>query len=308
MSTLIVASHLTRKFGSFTAVDDLCFELPAGQVIGYLGPNGSGKTTTIRMLLGLLRPTSGTASVLGYNCAVDSERVRAISGYMSQKFALYQELTGRENLAFYAGVYGITDRASVEHTLALLGLEAIAGVKVQDLSAGWKQRLALATAIVHRPRLLFLDEPTSGVDPVARRNFWDLIYTLADQGISVLVTTHYMDEAEYCSRVGIMRTGRLLALDTPANLKAALPGRVWQLEVEPLLPAFDALSRLPDVLRVGLQGNALRAVTANGAGADLLQSGLQQAGIQVSSITPAAPSLEDVFLTLAGKTSAPSSG
>lgn len=303
MSTLITAHHLTRRFGSFTAVDDVSFDLPTGQVIGYLGPNGSGKTTTIRMLLGLLRPTSGSADVLGFDILREAEQIRAATGYMSQKFSLYQELTSRENLAFYAGLYGVSDRQRIEDTLSMLGLQSIARTQVNELSSGWKQRLALAAAIVHRPRLLFLDEPTSGVDPIARRTFWDLIYSLVDEGISVLVTTHYMDEAEYCSQVGIMRSGRLLALDTPANLKAALPGRVWEIEAEPLLQGFDALSRLPGVLRAGLQGNALRAVTQNGTDGDQLANGLRQAGILVQNITPASPSLEDVFLTLAGKSS-----
>lgn len=303
MSTLITARHLTRRFGSFTAVDDVSFELPAGQVIGYLGPNGSGKTTTIRMLLGLLRPTSGTAAVLGFDILHEAEHIRAATGYMSQKFSLYHELTARENLVFYAGVYGISDRQRIEETLSMLGLQSVARAQVNELSSGWKQRLALAVAIVHRPRLLFLDEPTSGVDPIARRNFWDLIYTLVDEGISVLVTTHYMDEAEYCSQVGIMRSGRLLALDTPTNLKSALPGRVWEIEVEPLLQGFDVLSRLPGVLRAGLQGNALRAVTQNGTDGSQLADGLRQAGILVENITPTSPSLEDVFLTLAGKSS-----
>jgi ABC-2 type transport system ATP-binding protein len=212
MSAVIVAENLTRRFGEFVAVDHLNLQVEAGQVLGYLGPNGSGKTTTIRMLLGLLHPDEGRASVLGYDVVTQSERVRAGSGYMSQKFALYYELTARENLDFYAGVYGVQDRRRVGQVLDELGLAAVQNQRVQTLSAGWRQRLALATAIIHRPRLLFLDEPTSGVDPVARRAFWDLIYELSGQGITVMVSTHYMDEAEYCTQIGIMRAGKLLAL------------------------------------------------------------------------------------------------
>ncbi len=225
---VIQAENLTRFFGDFLAVDHVSFKIKPGEVVGYLGPNGSGKTTTIRMLLGLLLPSDGSASVLGYDVVSQSEPLRARVGYMSQKFALYFDLTVRENLAFYAGVYGIRDRARIEEVIDLVGLRGQENQRVSGLSTGWRQRLALATAIVHEPRLLFLDEPTSGVDPRARRAFWDLIYELVEQGVTALVTTHYMDEAEYCNRVGIMRNGRLLAFDTPSALKIeALPGLAW---------------------------------------------------------------------------------
>jgi ABC-2 type transport system ATP-binding protein len=298
MSAIIIAKNLTRRFGSFLAVDHLNFEIEAGQVIGYLGPNGSGKTTTMRMLLGILHPSEGQASVLGYDVASQSEAIRARSGYMSQKFALYQELTAYENLAFYAGVYGIREGGRIKEVLAELGLTEIANQPVHSLSSGWKQRLALAAAIVHRPRLLFLDEPTSGVDPVARRAFWELIYTLVSEGITALVSTHYMDEAEYCQQVGIMRAGRLLALDSPAHLKAALPGRAWDVYAEPLLPAIDCLAALPGVLRAGLASDHLRVVTQNGTDQASLAEGLSQAGIHVTAITAGEATMEDVFLTL----------
>ena len=215
---VILAHNLTKKFDDFTAVDHISFSVGAGEVVGYLGPNGSGKTTTIRMLLGLLRPSEGQATVLGYDIVRQSELVRERVGYMSQKFALYHDLTVGENLAFYAGVYGVSQRARLQEVLELIGLRSLETVRVSDLSTGWKQRLALGTAIVHQPRLLFLDEPTSGVDPTARRQFWDLIYTVVAQGVTALVTTHYMDEAEYCGRVGIMRDGKLLAIDSPSQL------------------------------------------------------------------------------------------
>lgn len=289
---------LTRRFGTFVAVDHLNLRVEAGQVLGYLGPNGSGKTTTIRMLLGLLHPSEGEARVLGYDVARQAEQVRARTGYMSQKFALYGDLTARENLTFYAGIYGVRDPARIAGLLDGLGLGPVADRRVQHLSAGWRQRLALATAIVHHPGLLFLDEPTSGVDPLARREFWDLIYALAAQGITVMVSTHYMDEAEYCDTVGIMRAGRLLALDTPDRLKAALPGQVWEIVAEPLLAGVEALDALPGVQHTALAGDHLRAILAPGTGPEAVRARLEAAGIAVRDVRKGAASMEDVFLAL----------
>lgn len=298
--TIIVARDLTKRFGDFTAVDHVSFTVEAGEVVGYLGPNGSGKTTTIRMLLGLLRPTFGSAVVLGYDITRQSDQVRQRVGYMSQKFALYHELTVGENLAFYAGVYGVHQRSRLEEVLDLVGLRHLERERVSALSSGWRQRLALGTAIVHKPRLLFLDEPTSGVDPTARRTFWDLIYTLVSEGVTALVTTHYMDEAEYCGRVGIMRDGKLLAIDPPNLLKQnALPGIAWDIFAEPLLPALIALERCPCVLRAGLSGDHLRAITPPSSDESLMQISLQEAGIQLIRIERVEPTLEDVFLALA---------
>ncbi|MCX6067151.1 MAG: ABC transporter ATP-binding protein, partial [Chloroflexi bacterium] len=231
---VIMVDHLTRRFGDFVAVNAVSFTVQPGEIIGYLGPNGSGKTTTFRMLLGLLTPTQGHASVLGFDVYRQAEQVRARVGYMSQKFAIYDDLTVWENLQFYGGVYGITDKARIEATAALVGLGDQKKVLTRDLSVGWRQRLALGIALVHSPRLLFLDEPTSGVDPTARRAFWDLIYQLSASGVTILVTTHYMDEAEYCNRVGMMRAGKLLALDTHSALKENfVPGDIWELYAEP---------------------------------------------------------------------------
>ena len=297
---VIHTENLTCRFGEFVAVDGLNLEVTAGQVLGYLGPNGSGKTTTIRMLLGLLHPSAGRATVLGYEVATQSEAVRAHTGYMSQKFALYGELTTRENLAFYAGVYGVTDRRRVEEMLENLGLRGVQDQRVAGLSTGWRQRLALATAIIHRPGLLFLDEPTSGVDPVARRAFWELIYDLAAQGITIMVSTHYMDEAEYCTQVGIMRAGRLLALDEPARLKAALPGQVWELYADPLLDALELVEGLPFVIRAGLASDHLRVIVANGGDAGLMRTLLTAQNIRIHTLAPGAPSMEDVFMALSG--------
>ncbi len=298
MTIAITADNLTRRFGDFIAVDHVSFELEAGQIMGFLGPNGSGKTTTMRLLLGLLRPTEGRATVLGFDAERQSEQVRARTGYMSQKFALYNDLTVRENLDFYAGVYGVNDRQRSREVLELLGLTSVQNQRVQNLSAGWRQRLALATAIVHRPGLLFLDEPTSGVDPVARRAFWDLIYTFAAAGITVMVSTHYMDEAEYCSTVGIMRAGKLLALESTEQLKQRLPGQVWEIHAAPLLPALDAVEALPGVKQAVLASDHLRAIFAADVTAAAILQGLSAAGIQVTSIQPGAATMEDVFMTL----------
>jgi ABC-2 type transport system ATP-binding protein len=213
---------------------------------------------------------------------------------------LYYDLTVEENLAFYAGVYGVKDKQRLAEVLDLIGLRSLRAERVSDLSTGWRQRLALATAIVHQPRLLFLDEPTSGVDPTARRAFWDLIYTLVAQGVTALVTTHYMDEAEYCGRVGIMRDGKLLAMDSPSALKQhALPGLTWDVFATPLLPALVALEHCPCVIRAGLTSDHLRAITPTDVDANTLIKTLGEAGIQVQHIERAEPTLEDVFLALA---------
>ncbi len=304
---VIVTRDLTKRFGDFTAVNAVSFSVRAGEVVGYLGPNGSGKTTTIRMLLGLLLPSGGSAQVLGYDIRRQSEQIRLNVGYMSQKFALYNELTVRENLTFYGGVYGVRENRRLDEVIDLIGLSSLQRARAGELSTGWRQRLALGTAIVHRPKLLFLDEPTSGVDPMARRSFWDLIYTLVAGGVTAMVTTHYMDEAEYCGRVGIMRNGSLLAMDTPSALKEnALPGYAW--DILPgeegsfsLLPALAALEKCPCVLRAGLSGDHLRAITPAGVEAHELQTQLSQAGIQVARIEQVEPTLEDVFLALAGE-------
>jgi ABC-2 type transport system ATP-binding protein len=298
MDAAIVTSNLTRRFGEFVAVDRLNLEVAPGQVLGYLGPNGSGKTTTIRMLLGLLHPSEGWARVLGYDVATQPELVRANTGYMSQKFALYHELSARENLAFYAGVYGVRERRRVDELLDELGLATVQDQRVQTLSAGWRQRLALATAIIHRPGLLFLDEPTSGVDPVARRAFWDLIYELSAQGITVMVSTHYMDEAEYCTQIGIMRAGKLLALAEPETLKRQLPGRVWEIVADPLLLAVELLERQPFVHNAALASDHLRVIAKPEVGVDELVACLTEAGVRTLTAVEGAATIEDVFMAL----------
>lgn len=303
---VIITQDLTRRFGSFVAVDHVSFSVERGEVVGYLGPNGSGKTTTIRMLLGLLHPSQGSAQVLGYDIETQSEQIRARVGYMSQRFSLYHELTVQENLSFYAGVYGVTQRERILEVAELIGLRDLLRERVSSLSTGWRQRLALGTAIVHSPSLLFLDEPTSGVDPAARRSFWNLIYSLVEQGVTALVTTHYMDEAEYCGRVGMMRDGRLLAIDTPSAIKAhAIPGLAWDVfpgsEEGRLLHALQALQSCACVLRAGLSGDHLRAITPGDVQVESLQAALQQAGIEGARFERVEPTLEDVFLALSSQ-------
>src|SRR5512145_1439730 len=283
--SVITVENLTRRFGDFVAVDHINFEVRAGEVVGYLGPNGSGKTTTIRMLLGLLAPSDGKATVLGFDAFQQSEQVRARAGYMSQKFAIYDDLTVLENLTFYGGVYGIRDKALIAQTIELVGLNRHQSTLTRSLSAGWRQRLALGIALVHQPKLLFLDEPTSGVDPTARRTFWDLIYELAESGVTILVTTHYMDEAEYCERVGIMRAGKLLAMDTPSKLKETIiPGDVWEVYTDPLQDGLAVLPEVADVLRVGLAGDHLRTITVRGKKKEDLLQRLRDKGVNVKEI------------------------
>jgi ABC-2 type transport system ATP-binding protein len=302
--TVIEVTDLVKQFGDFTAVDHVSFSVARGEVVGYLGPNGSGKTTTMRMLLGLLQPTSGAARVLGYDVATEAEKLRPLVGYMSQKFALYEDLTVRENLVFYAGVYGMRPaayRPRVAEVLALVGLAGRENERAGALAGGWRQRLALAIALVHKPQLLFLDEPTSGVDPEARRAFWDLIYTLAEGGATIFVSTHYMDEAEHCGRLGIMNRGRLLALGSPTTLKReVVPGQAWNIVAQPLVGALDALTAAPNLRYVGLLGDHLHAITQPGAHTPAsLTALLQKAGFPAAAVEPADITLEDVFTELA---------
>ncbi|MEO8405178.1 MAG: ABC transporter ATP-binding protein [Chitinophagaceae bacterium] len=222
-ASVIIADQLTKRFGDFTAVDGISFEVSKGEIFGFLGANGAGKTTAMRMLCGLSLPTSGTASVAGFDVYKENEKIKRNIGYMSQKFSLYEDLTIKENIRFYAGIYGMTDKYIKENTeriLQQLHLEKEAGKMVKSLPLGWKQKLAFSVAIFHEPQIVFLDEPTGGVDPVTRREFWNMIYQAAESGITIFVTTHYMDEAEYCNRVSIMVDGRIDALGTPTELKS----------------------------------------------------------------------------------------
>jgi drug efflux transport system ATP-binding protein len=295
---------LTKCFGHFTAVDHVSFSVQPGEVIGYLGPNGSGKTTTIRMLCGLLTPTEGTAKIMGLDVVNDAEAIKPHIGYMSQKFSLYDELTVQENLEFYAGIYEIPQATEKERILEILhtaGLESRARVMTGSLAGGSRQRLALGCAMLHRPPVLFLDEPTSGVDPVARREFWDLIYQFASQGTTVLITTHYMDEAEHCSRVGFMYRSKLLAFDSPRALKSTyLAGAAWDLDASPLLEAVECLSGMEGVAQASLHGDRAHVIVdPQQWSVDGLTKTLSSQNISVQSVETVESTLEDVFNLLA---------
>ena len=296
MTSVIKAEGLSRWFGNFIAVDHVSFEVKQGEILGYLGPNGSGKTTTIRMLLGILKPSEGTATILGYDLATDAEAIRQQCGYMSQKFALYQEMSVKENLDFYAGVYGVQDSSRLNEILEKFNLLQYAHIPVHALAGGWRQRVALAAALIHKPQLVFLDEPTSGVDPLARRAFWDYIYGISAEGTTVLVTTHYLDEAEYCNRVGIMREGKLLMIDKPSVLKARLAGSIWRVFAEPLMAAVEALSTCAGVARVALAGESLKIAIEDGFDQEIVEKHLKNSGVQMKRIELTTATMEDVFL------------
>ena len=295
---------LTKKFGDFTAVNHVSFTVQPGEVIGYLGPNGSGKTTTIRMLCGLMTPSEGTALIMGIDVAKDPEKVKTQIGYMSQKFALYDDLTVLENLQFYAGIYEVPlaeEAGRIKEILQMAGLEGRENLLTGEISGGWRQRLALGCALVHRPPLLFLDEPTSGVDPVARREFWDLIYQLAHGGTTIFITTHYMDEAEHCNQVAFMYRGKLLAHDTPLALKQTyLKGAAWDLDVVPLLEGVETLSTMEGVAQASLHGDRAHVIVKPEIWTpEKLTAALTEKGLKVNSIETVLSSLEDVFTLLA---------
>ena len=298
---VIQADKLTKCFGDFCAVDGVTFSVKRGEIVGYVGPNGSGKTTTIRMLCAVLLPSAGSARVLGLDVTRQAEQLRPQIGYMSQKFALYNELTVRENLEFYAGVYGVRSKERLRESLENAGVTEFAQIQAGQLSGGWRQRLALACALVHQPKLMFLDEPTSGVDPVARREFWDRIYLLAEQGTTIFVSTHYMDEAEHCGRVGFMHSGKLLAIDTPTALKATrLRGEAWDIATDKLVEGLAALNTMECVQQASMAGDKLHVITSPGdCTVDLLMRTLTAQGIADVQAAPADATLEDVFVSLA---------
>jgi drug efflux transport system ATP-binding protein len=302
----IEVRDVTKRFGEFTAVDRVSFDIHPGEIFGFLGPNGSGKTTTIRMMLGLIRPTSGTIDVLGVAVHDHPEAIRPRVGYMSQRFSLYNDLSVMQNLRFYGRAYGLKDdllKTRIDQALKMAGLEGRVDAKTRDLSGGWRQRLALSTAILHRPELVFLDEPTAGVDPVSRRAFWDLLYQLIAEGMTVFVTTHYMDEAEHCHRLAFIQKGKIIALGSPSEIKRThLGGQV--LECSPsdpgravqLLRAAQADGQI-DVHQVELYGSVIRLVAPRAEAQEAAIAGLlSKAGIEPGPITTAEASLEDVFI------------
>jgi ABC-2 type transport system ATP-binding protein len=294
--------QLSRRFGTRLAVEGITFQVRQGQVFALLGPNGSGKTTTIRMLCGLLEPSGGRGTVLGYDVVTQREVIKEHIGYMSQRFSLYEDLTVRENLQFYAGLYNVPwrERASrIELLIETAGLSGREGQQAGTLSGGWKQRLALGCAVVHQPPLLFLDEPTAGVDPISRRHFWSTIYGLARRGVTVLVTTHYLDEAEHAHQVAMMYGGKLVALDTPAGLRTrSLRGTLLELDCDRPMEALVILQRLPFVQEAVLYGTVLHVIVDPSYSADDVTAAVVGAQLSIRTLRPIAPTLEDVFISL----------
>jgi ABC-2 type transport system ATP-binding protein len=303
--TIVEVDHLTKYFGPFRAVAGISFAVRRGEIFGFLGPNGAGKSTTIRMLCGLLAPSSGSGRVAGFDVVREAEKIKTRIGYMSQKFSLYDELTVEENIDFYSGIYRLPRHKKIERkewVLTMAGLREHRGARTADLSGGWKQRLALGCAVLHEPPILFLDEPTSGVDPNSRRQFWDLIYELSGQGVTVFVTTHYMEESEYCDRLGVIYRGELIALGTPRALKTEhMQEAVLEIECERPNLAMELVERLPEIKEAALFGKGLHAVTRdpNAASAiQAVQSALASAGFRATKVESIIPTLEDVFVSL----------
>jgi ABC-2 type transport system ATP-binding protein len=299
----VIIKNLVKRFGDFVAVDHISLEVKRGEIFGFLGPNGAGKSTTIRILCGLLSPSEGEAWVGGWDVRKDSDSLRQHIGYMSQKFSLYDDLTVEQNLDFFSGVYGVTGarkEARKAFALKMAGLEDKKGTLTRLLAGGWKQRLALGCAILHEPPILFLDEPTSGVDPIARREFWSLIYALSAAGHTIFVSTHYMDEAEYCHRLALMYRGRIIALDEPDRLHHLLDNfTLFQLDSSDPLESMNLISRLPEVLGVAVFGSGLHVAAENAEAAhSLITKTLEQHRIQIRRLEPILPSMEDVFVAL----------
>jgi ABC-2 type transport system ATP-binding protein len=305
----ITVDNLTRRFGDFVAVDNLSFDVRAGEVFGFLGANGAGKSTTIRMMCGLLKPTSGTAIVGGVDVGRDPEAVKLRIGYMSQKFSLYRELTVDQNIRFFGGIYGLDGARFVERrrfAIDMAGLRGRENTRTSELAGGWRQRLALGCAILHEPPIVFLDEPTGGVDPLSRRQFWNLIDALSAAGTTVLVTTHYLDEAEHCHRIAIIHGGKLAALGSTRELKQMFAGRsILEVRAEKPVEAMRLLDDMDEVEKTSIFGTAVHAVLKEprmGA-AERLRQHLADAGVEVFAIDGVQPSLEDVFLEVAGQRS-----
>ena len=297
----IEVRHLTRRFGQFVAVDDISFDVRRGEIFGFLGSNGAGKSTTIRMMCGLLKPSSGTAVVGGIDVTQDPEGVKRRIGYMSQRFSLYELLSVDQNIRFFGGIYGLSDARLAERRRFVIEMAGLAGRErtlARDLAGGWRQRLALGCAILHEPAILFLDEPTGGVDPFSRRQFWRLIDNLSQSGVTVLVTTHYLDEAERCHRVALIHAGRLAAMGTTTEVKQVFSGRpILEIRADKPVEAMRLLDAMSDVEKTSLFGTAVHAVLRDASvEAAAIADRLRASGLTVESFEPVAPSLEDVFL------------
>ncbi len=296
----VTAEALTRVFGRFVAVDQVSFEVHRGEIFGFLGPNGAGKTTTIKMLAGLLAPTSGRGTVAGYDVATEAETIKRNIGYMSQLFSLYADLTVEENIAFFSGLYGVPEEkraARRDWVLEVAGLADQHARLTGDLPLGIKQRLALGCAVLHEPPILFLDEPTSGVDPLSRRRFWDLIYRLTEAGTTVFVSTHYMEEAEYCHRLALMNRGKLIALDTPARLRAAVRDPLFDLHTSDSLRTVKLLQQSDTVREAAMYGRAVHVTVTDVVRArEDIPARLKNGGVELRAMERIAPSLEDAFV------------
>jgi ABC-2 type transport system ATP-binding protein len=306
ISYAVEVGGLVKTFGNFVAVDHIDFQVKEGEIFGFLGPNGSGKSTTIRMLCGLLMPTSGKGRVAGFDLIEEPEKIKQVIGYMSQKFSLYEDLTVMENLHFFGGIYGLSgslQKEREEQVLRMAGLAELRDRMTRTLAVGWKQRLALGCAILHEPSILFLDEPTSGVDPISRRNFWSLIQEMGERGVTTFVTTHYMDEAEYCDRLALIYQGKVIALGTPSELKLkTLSQGVMEVECDPLIPASDLLKKAPWVYESAIFGNSLHVISKEGVDSEKAVTDLfQRHGIVLKKMDWIRPSLEDVFVSLIEK-------
>jgi ABC-2 type transport system ATP-binding protein len=293
---------LVKRFGDFMAVDHVSFAVRRGEIFGFLGPNGAGKSTTIRMLCGLLTPAEGRARVGGFDVATESEAIKRSIGYMSQKFSLYDDLEVGENIEFFSGIYGVPEErraARTDYVLRMAGLEERRHSMTRLLAGGWKQRLALGCAILHEPPILFLDEPTSGVDPIARRGFWELIYQLSEAGNTIFVSTHYMDEAEYCHRVALMYRGKIIALGAPAELKRSLTGHhLLALETSDSLGTMKGLEGFDGVRDVAVFGAGLHVTVDDAGAAPAIRARLTSLGIETRRLESIEPSMEDVFVAM----------
>ncbi|MFB3883582.1 MAG: ATP-binding cassette domain-containing protein [Thermodesulfobacteriota bacterium] len=305
-SFAVEVKDLVKTFGTFIAVDHIDFQVNKGEIFGFLGPNGAGKSTTIRMLCGLLMPTSGKGSVAGFDLMKESEKIKQVIGYMSQRFSLYEELTVLENLHFFGGIYGLSgslQKEKEEQALEMAGLTELQDRMTKTLAVGWKQRLALGCAILHEPSILFLDEPTSGVDPISRRNFWSLIHRMGEKGVTTFVTTHYMDEAEYCDRLAMIYRGKIIALGSPSELKEeTLSKGMMEVECEPLVAALDLLRKESRISEVAIFGDRLHVIGKEGIDTEQeVKTVFQKHGILLKRIDWIRPSLEDVFVSLIEK-------
>ena len=297
----VKTNDLTRTFGDFTAVDQVNFYIPKGEIFGLLGPNGAGKTTTIRMLCGIIPPSAGNATVLGYDIRKKAEEIKKNIGYMSQQYSLYNDMTALENIDFYAAIYGVDRSDRKKRNQSLIdqsGLRGFENELSRNLSGAWRQRLALACAIAHNPPMLFLDEPTAGVDPVSRLEFWDLIYEMAGEGVSVLTTTHYMDEAEYCNKIGLMYKGKIVALANPDTLKNNQPGMLLQVTMADPLKGEAVAERVPGVMDAALHGVRLHITIKDESIIPTLEAAFDQAQLEFEDFEIIQPSLEDVFINM----------